>query len=199
MQRFGGLVVALFAALWLVTAAPSGVSACTSCPVTFEEFVKGNDRIVLARYAGHSGGWFLFRVDDVLKGTSPRTLRFKYQPWETRHARIGSRWLMTTDIPPDGVPRASFVLRVSPRGAVEADEGEGSVLTPDTLAGWYQAIARLLPETATDASGSRPTESPNLPVPLFAAAALFGLVVTLRRLGADAPGRRLRRRGGTPA
>ena len=185
MHRFAGLAVALLTTLWLVVA-PSPVSACTGCPTTFEEFVRGNARIVLTRYAGHSGGWFRYHVVDVLKGTSPSTLRFKYDPVSGLPRPVGSRWLISTFVGPDGLLGANVVFRVNPDGSVtDTDEGEGSVEAPDTLAGWYSAIARA-PDTATDGLSRRAAQSPSMPVPVLAAAGMLGAVLMLRRLAQHA-------------
>jgi hypothetical protein len=185
VPKLFGVAFALASALWLVTG-PSPVSACTGCPTTFEEFVDGNDRIVLAGYAGHSGGWFLFHVIDVLQGTSPSTLPFKYNPVAGLPHPVGSRWLISTYAGPKGRLYANVVFQVHPGGSVkDTDEGEGSVDAPDTLAGWYSAIARL-PDTATEAPPARPMPSPTTAVLTLAAAATLGGVVMLTRLAHDA-------------
>jgi hypothetical protein len=185
MRRLAALAITLTAALSLVLAAPPRATACTGCPTTFQEFVHYNDRIVLARYKGRAGGQFVYHVLDVLKGRSPETLRFKYDPADGLHPPLGSRWLFSTDVPPDGLIRAYAVFRVSPNGAVTPTEtGEGAVEAPGTLAGWYRAIARL-PDTATAASadeekfGDNPRQSPAL---LLIAVAVLGAVGILRRL-----------------
>jgi hypothetical protein len=186
MRRLTALAIALTAALSLVLAAPPSASACTSCPGSFQEFAHYNDRIVLARYDGRVDGRFVYHVLDVLKGRSPATIRFKYDPADGLHPPIGSRRLFSTDVPPDGLIRANAVFRVSPNGAVtETDDiGEGRVEAPDTLAEWYRAIARL-PDTATAASadeekfGDNPRQSPAL---LLIAVAVLGAVGILRRL-----------------
>jgi hypothetical protein len=191
MRRLTALAIALTAALSLVLAAPPRASACTSCPGSFQEFVHYNDRIVLARYDGRVDGRFVYHVLDVLKGRSPATLRFKYDPADGLHPPIGSRWLFSTDVPPDGLIRANAVFRVSPNGAVTQtdDIGEGRVEAPDTLAGWYRAIARL-PDTSSATSAEQaesaagPRQSPAVPVTLIAVAVL-GAAATLRRLASN--------------
>jgi hypothetical protein len=187
MRRFTAFAIALAATLSLVLAAPPRASACTGCPTTFQEFVQGNDRIVLARYDGRAGGQFVYHVLDVLKGRSPATLRFKYDPADGLHPPLGSRWLFSTDVPPDGLIRAYAVFRVSPNGAVTPTEtGEGAVEAPETLAGWYRAIARL-PDTSAATSVEQaesadgPRQSPAVPVTLISVAVL-GAAATLRRL-----------------
>ena len=97
MRRLITLAFALSAALAFALTAPPQASACTGCPTTFEEFVRGNDRIVLVRYAGRTGGRFVYHVADVLKGQSPAILRFRFDPVGRREPpRIGSRWLIST-------------------------------------------------------------------------------------------------------
>ena len=89
MRRFTALAMALSAALALVLAAPSSANACTGCSTTFQEFLRGNDRIVLVRYVGRSDGRFEYHVIDVLKGRSPTMLRFKFDPAVPRPRRSG--------------------------------------------------------------------------------------------------------------
>jgi hypothetical protein len=178
----------LCAAFWLVLAAPPSANACTSCPITFREFFQHNERIVLARYTGRSHGLFEYRVLDVLKGRSPATIRFKYDPADGLHSWIGSRWLFSTDVPPDGLIRANAAFRVAADGAVTPTEtGAGRVEAPDTLAGWYAAIAAL-PDTATATSVDHAvTADPSREAPaLFVvAAAVLGGLATLRRLASN--------------
>jgi hypothetical protein len=184
MRRLVTLAFALSAALAFAMTAPPQASACTGCSTTFEEFVRGNDRIVLVRYAGRTGGRFVYHVADVLKGQSPAILRFKFDPVGRRQPpRIGSRWLISTYVPPDGLLRANVVFRVSPNGVVTPTEtGEGAVVAPGTLSGWYRAIARLLPDTATAAPAGGPAQLPEMPGPLIVVTALLSGVAMLRRL-----------------
>jgi hypothetical protein len=91
-------------------------------------------------------------------------------------------------VAPDGQLATNVVFRVSPNGAVTPTEtGEGAVEAPDTLAGWYRAIARL-PDTATAASadeekfGDNPRQSPAL---VLIAVAVLGAAATLRRLASN--------------
>jgi hypothetical protein len=187
-RRFCALAIALSATLFLVLAAPPRATACAGCTTSFQEFVQGNDRIVLARYDGRVDGRFVYHVLDVLKGRSPATIRFKYDPADRLRHPIGSRWLFSTDVPPDGLIRANVLFRVSPNGAVTPTEsGEGSVEAPDTLAGWYQAIAHL-PETSTVASAEEAAsvEGPRKPSILaLIAVAVLGAIATLRRLASN--------------
>ena len=185
MRRLTAIAITLTAALSIVLAAPPRASACTGCPTTFQEFVHYNYRIVLARYDGRAGGQFVYHVLDVLKGRSPATIRFKYDPADGLHPPLGSRWLFSTFVAPDGQLATNVVFRVSPNGAVTPTEtGEGAVEAPDTLAGWYRAIARL-PDTATAASakevkfGDNPRQAPAL---VLIAVAVLGAVGTFRRL-----------------
>jgi hypothetical protein len=179
---------ALAAALSLAHTVPLLANACTGCPTTFDAFVKGSDRIVLARYVGRSGGRFVYHVADVLKGQSPTKLRFKFDPAAMLDPRVGSRWLISTEIPPDGILRANVVFRVSPSGVVTpTDTGEGAVEAPDTLTGWYRAIADLLPDTATTSPADRPAQSRALSGPLLAAIALLSGAAMLRRPARKAP------------
>jgi hypothetical protein len=182
LRRLAAVAIALAAALSIVLTAPPLASACTGCPTTFREFVHGNDRIVLTRYLGRSGGRFAYHVIDVLKGRSPRTLWFKYDPAGTPPPPIGSRWLLSTFVGPDGLLGANNMFRVSPDGSVTpTEEGEGAVEAPDTLAGWYAAIARL-PDSATVDTASDPVRSAG-PISFLIAAAALGLMVMFRRLG----------------
>ena len=188
-RRLTGLAMALSAALCVVLAAAPGANACTSCPTSFRDFVQHNDRIVLARYVGRSGGRFEYQVLDVLKGTrSPVTLRFPFDPSGTPAPPVGSRWLFSTFIAPDGLIAANAVFGVSANGRVTPDDvGEGRVEAPDTLAGWYAAIART-PDTSTAdaseeaASDNGPRQPPVLPL---IAVAVLGALATLRRLSSN--------------
>jgi hypothetical protein len=182
------LVIALAAALSIVLAAPAPADAATS----FQEFVQHADRIVLARYVGRSNGRFEYRVLDVLKGRPQATLRFQYDPVGTPHPPIGSRWLFSPFVAPDGQLAANAVFRVSPTGTVTpTDIGEGRIEAPDTLAGWYAAIARI-PDTSTATSAEEatsadsPRRSPAVPGILIAVGVL-GAVATLRRLASNRP------------
>jgi hypothetical protein len=188
MRRFSALAIALSAAVSLVLAVPPRATACTSCPTSFQEFVQHADEIVLARYDGRVDGRFVYHVLDVLKGRSPATIRFKYDPADGLHPPIRSRWLFSTYVPPDGLIRVNVLFRVSPNGAVTPTEsGEGRVEAPDTLAGWYAAIARV-PDTST-ATAAEEAMSVNGPrqstILLLIAVAVFGAGATLRRLGSN--------------
>jgi hypothetical protein len=126
----------------------------------------------------------VYQVIDVLKGHSPKSLRFKYDPAGPPRPRVGSRWLFSTYLAPDGLLAVNAIFQVSPGGVVTpTDVGEGRVEAPGTLSGWYRAIARLLPDTATAASAGAPARSSALIGPLIALTALLGGVAMLRRLG----------------
>jgi hypothetical protein len=188
MRRFSALAIALSATLFLVLAAPPRATACAGCTTSFQEFVQGNDRIVVARYDGRVDGRFVYHVLDVLKGRSPATIRFKYDPADGLRHPIGSRWLFSTDVPPDGLIRANVLFRVSPNGAVTPTEsGEGRVEAPDTLIGWYAAIARI-PDTSTATSAEEEASDRGSRQPSILAlitVAVLGAMATLRRLAAN--------------
>jgi hypothetical protein len=188
MRGLTALVIAFAAALSLILGAPTNAQACTSCPTSFQEFVQHADRIVLARYVGRSNGRFGYRVLDVLKGRSQATLRFQYDPVGTPHPPIGSRWLFSPFVAPDGQLAANAVFRVSPNGTVTPTEvGEGRIEAPNTLAGWYQTIARL-PDTstATSAEAAVSVNGSRLPpILLLISVAVLGAVATLRRLASN--------------
>ena len=188
IRRFTALAIALSAALSLVLAAPPRATACAGCITTFQEFVRGNDRIVLARYDGRVDGRFVYHVLDVLKGRSPATIRFKYDPADGLHPPIGSRWLFSTYVPPDGLIRVNVLFRVGPNGAVTPTEsGEGRVEAPNTLAGWHQAIAQA-PDTSTATSAEESASVNDYrqpPIPLLVAVAVLGGVATLRRFASN--------------
>jgi hypothetical protein len=188
MRRFSALAIALSATVSLVLAVPPRATACASCPTSFREFVQHANVIVLARYDGRVDGRFVYDVLEVLKGRSPATIRFKYDPADGLHPTIRSRWLSSTDVPPDGLIRANVLFRVTPNGAVTPTEsGEGRVEAPDTLAGWYPAIPRV-PDTST-ATAADEAMSVNGPrqstILLLIAVAVLGAVGTLGRLGSS--------------
>jgi hypothetical protein len=195
-RSFPALVVALAAAIALVLSSPSLASACTGCPTGFQEFVQGANRIVLARYAGQSSGRYDYRVIDVLKGSSPGTLRFKYNPVGPPAPSVGSRWLISTEVGPDGILRANVIFPVSRDGSVNTTDGEGGVDAPDTLAGWYAAIAKLPDSsTATSPEGSASVNAPRqLPVLPLIVVGVLAALATLRRLTSTHMAVDLRRR-----
>jgi hypothetical protein len=134
-------------------------------------------RAIRVSGAGRSEG-------DEIPGYAPLPLR------SDRHAGPADRVEVapSTFIAPDGLIAANAIFGVSANGRVIPDDvGEGRVEAPDTLAGWYAAIARI-PDTsivtsAEEAASVNGSRQP--PILLLIAVAVLEVVATLRRLASN--------------